>query len=80
MSVQVIDVKTGKVKTMPEKYAQILLKMKRARWPDQVVEVAPVVEPVAPASLETPVLVKPTAAVSEEAEPKKRGRKPKAQE
>ena len=35
MSVQVVDVKTGKVKTMPERYAKILVKMKRATWPDQ---------------------------------------------
>ncbi|MCY1289458.1 e3 binding domain protein [compost metagenome] len=34
MSVQVIDVKTGKLKSMPVKYANILVKMKRARWPD----------------------------------------------
>ena len=35
MSVQVIDVKTGKLKSMSVKYANILVKMKRARWPDQ---------------------------------------------
>lgn len=35
MSVQVIDVKTGKLKSMPERDAKILVKMKRATWPDQ---------------------------------------------
>ncbi len=35
MSVQVVDIKTGKVKTMPERYAKILVKMKRAAWPEQ---------------------------------------------
>ncbi|WP_028627666.1 E3 binding domain-containing protein [Metapseudomonas resinovorans] len=35
MSVQVIDVKTGQLKSMSERYARILVKMKRARWPDQ---------------------------------------------
>lgn len=36
MSVQVIDVKTGKLKSMPVKYANILVKMNCARWPDAV--------------------------------------------
>lgn len=77
MSVQVVDVKTGKVKTMPEKYARVLVKTKRARWPDPdgqveaaaVGRVAPVVTAVAEESAEA----KPEA-------PKKRGRKPKAAE
>lgn len=36
MNVQVVDLKTGKLKTMQVKYANILVKMKRARWPDAV--------------------------------------------
>ncbi|MFC0710706.1 hypothetical protein [Azorhizophilus paspali] len=35
MNVQVIDLKSGKLKTMGRKYAEVLVKMKRARWPDQ---------------------------------------------
>lgn len=77
MSVQVIDLKTGKLKSMPVKYANILVKMKRARWPEEVAEAAPVpagepVREVAPEPVETPAEV--------QAAPKKRGRKPKDQE
>lgn len=36
MNVQVVDLKTGKLKTMQVKYANILVKMNRARWPDAV--------------------------------------------
>lgn len=77
MSVQVIDVKTGKLKTMGAKYANILVKMKRARWPEAVVEVQP--EPAAePVREVEPVQVETPAEVQDE--PKKRGRKPKVQE
>lgn len=48
MSVQVIDVKTGKLKSMPVKYANILVKMKRARWPDQEPQ------PLAPEPIQPP--------------------------
>jgi hypothetical protein len=37
MRVEVIDLKTGKSKLMPEKHARVLVKLKRARWPDPVV-------------------------------------------
>lgn len=70
MSVQVVDVKTGKVKTMPEKYAKVLVKAKRARWPEPA---APAVESEAP-------VAEPAVEVELEEAPKKRGRKPKAQE
>lgn len=73
MAVQVIDVKTGKLKSMPERYARILVKAKRARWPEPA---AVVVEEAAPAAAPEAE----TEAPSEDAAPKKRGRKPKAQE
>jgi hypothetical protein len=34
MRVAVIDLKTGKSKLMPEKHAKVLVKLKRARWPE----------------------------------------------
>jgi len=76
MSVQVIDLKTGKLKTMPVKYANILVKMKRARWPDQpsAAEVAPVEVAEMQPEEES---VEATAELPET--PKKRGRKPKVQ-
>ncbi len=73
MSVQVVDVKTGKVKTMPERYAKILVKAKRARWPEPAAVVAEAPAPVAVPEVEA-------EAPTEEAAPKKRGRKPKDQE
>jgi len=73
MSVQVIDLKTGKLKTMPVKYANILVKMKRARWPEQ----EPVVEVADSPVMEETMAVDPKV----QTEPlKKRGRKSKAQE
>ncbi|HEP9860792.1 TPA: hypothetical protein VDW40_001826 [Pseudomonas aeruginosa] len=77
MSVQVIDVKTGKLKSMPVKYANILVNMKRARWPEKVAEVE---------KIHVPETEKEVEAESDESPeelpemPKKRGRKPKAQE
>lgn len=40
MNVQVIDVKSGKPKTMSVRYANILVKMKRARWPGDAEQVS----------------------------------------
>lgn len=37
MQVDVIYNKTGAVRTMAERYAKVLVKMKLARWPDPVV-------------------------------------------
>lgn len=73
MNVQVIDVKTGQVKTMPKRYANILVKMKRAHWPE-----------VSPDQHKALITTEP-AAVADEDEPadgapKKRGRKPNFQE
>lgn len=34
MRVEVIDLKTGKSKFMPDKHAKVLVKLKRARWPE----------------------------------------------
>lgn len=73
MNVQVIDVKTGKLKVMPEKYARILVRMKRARWPEQ----EPVVEVSENPVMEENVAVDPEVQTEP---PKKRGRKSKAQE
>ena len=73
MNVQVIDVKTGKLKVMPEKYARILVRMKRARWPEQ----EPLVEVPESPAMEKTIVVDPEA----QPEPsKKRGRKPKTQD
>lgn len=81
MNVKVIDIKSGLVKTMPERYAKILVKAKRARWPEaesqqystKVMTAADHITPV--------VVIEPSceAAGDTPAEPKKRGRKPKAQ-
>lgn len=35
MHVEVIDITSGTRKTMPKRYADILVKLKRARWPDE---------------------------------------------
>ncbi|MDA8485155.1 E3 binding domain-containing protein [Pseudomonas resinovorans] len=53
MNVQVIDVKTGKPKFMTQRYADILVKMKRAKWPEDA-EPASVPAPAAP----PPTLIK----------------------
>lgn len=54
MSVQVVDVKTGKTKTMSARNANILVKMKRARWPDEEGAATEPQAPVIPPSNETP--------------------------
>ncbi|MFG5862716.1 E3 binding domain-containing protein [Metapseudomonas sp. CR1201] len=69
MSVQVIDVKTGKVKTMSERYAQILVKMKRATWPDQGEQQQPIDQiPQKPDGEPVPVEVKASKAAKALAE------------
>ena len=35
MDVEVIDVKTGAVRKMPERFAKILVGLKHVRWPEQ---------------------------------------------
>ncbi|MCS9316338.1 hypothetical protein N0711_06615 [Pseudomonas aeruginosa] len=77
MNVQVVDLKTGKLKTMQVKYANILVKMKRARWPEEVAKVE---------KIHVPETEKEVEAESDQSPeelpemPKKRGRKPKVQE
>ncbi|MNO31424.1 branched-chain alpha-keto acid dehydrogenase subunit E2 [compost metagenome] len=68
MSVQVIDVKTGKIKTMPKKYADLLVRMKRARWPDQDPPAVPM-QPSAslPVPTEAPKASKAARALAESA-------------
>ena len=34
MDVDVIDVKTGMLRKMPERFAKVLVKLKRVRWPE----------------------------------------------
>jgi len=54
MNVKVIDLKTGQLKTMGKRYAEILVKMRRAKWPDaepgqyqtKVLVAAPASQPV----------------------------------
>ncbi|KSR43096.1 hypothetical protein APB53_14000 [Pseudomonas aeruginosa] len=77
MSVQVVDLKTGKVKSMPKRFAEILVKIERARWPEEVAEAAPVPsgEPICEVAVE-PVETPAEVQVA----PKKRSRKPKVQE
>ncbi|EMI4495000.1 TPA: hypothetical protein ACKQDM_005582 [Pseudomonas aeruginosa] len=77
MSVQVIDVKTGKLKSMPVKHANILVKMKRARWPEKVAEVEKIHVPETEKEVETESDESPEELPEV---PKKRGRKPKVQE
>ncbi|MDY1142985.1 hypothetical protein [Pseudomonas aeruginosa] len=77
MSVQVIDVKTGKLKSMPVKHAKILVKMKRARWPEKVAEVEKIHVPETEKEVETESDESPEELPEV---PKKRGRKPKVQE
>ncbi|ELE6506803.1 hypothetical protein NRT23_005668 [Pseudomonas aeruginosa] len=77
MNVKVIDIKSGVVKTMPERYAKILVKMKRALWHEEVakseeIHILETEEEVETKSDESPKEL-PEA-------PKKRGRKPKVQE
>lgn len=79
MSVQVVDVKTGKLKSMSEKYAQILVKMKRARWPEEVVRPVPAEVVQHQGELPPPPSVVELESQTADA-PKKRGRKPKDQE
>lgn len=82
MNVQVIDTKTGNLKTMPRRYAEVLVKMKRARWPEPPAgqyqtKVLTAAEPVA-------LLAVAEEAAEEHPEEqlatKKRGRNTKAQE
>ncbi|WP_349573118.1 hypothetical protein [Azotobacter salinestris] len=82
MNVQVIDLKSGKLKTMGRKYAEVLVKMKRARWPDPPgteyqAKVLTAADPVA-----TFAVVEESAEEHSEEQPatKKRGRTHKAQE
>ncbi|MCS8058070.1 hypothetical protein N0406_03545 [Pseudomonas aeruginosa] len=82
MNVKIIDIKSGAVKTMPERYAKILVKAKRARWPEaeskpQGTTVITGTEQVSPVVVVDPD-VEPAIDVPNE--PKKRGRKPKAQD
>lgn len=81
MNVKIIDIKSGSVKTMPERYAKILVKARRARWPDSEVKqyiatAVAVDDQVSPEVVAEPVL---ESASDVTAEPKRRGRKPKAQ-
>lgn len=82
MNVKVIDIKSGVVKTMPERYARILVKAKRARWPEDEsqqysTKVMTAADPVTPV-----VVIEPASETAGDAaaEPKKRGRKPRAQD
>ncbi|NMZ77371.1 hypothetical protein HBO32_30195 [Pseudomonas nitroreducens] len=81
MNVKVIDIKSGVVKTMPERYAKILVKAKRARWPEAEsqqysTKVMTAADPITPL-----VVIEPSSEATGDApsERKKRGRKPKAQ-
>ncbi|HHM9405959.1 TPA: hypothetical protein ACRNDO_002557 [Pseudomonas aeruginosa] len=77
MNVKVVDLKTGKLKTMQVKYANILVKMKRARWPEEVAEVEKIHVPETEKEVETESGEKAENLLEA---PKKRGRKPKVQE
>lgn len=68
MNVQVVDAKTGKVKTMSERYAKILVKMKRASWLDQVEQQSVDQIPQKPESEPVPVEIKASKAAKALAE------------
>lgn len=72
MNVQVVDLKTGKLKTMSERYAKVLVKMKRACWPETQEK-----EVEADNGVQTQDRGDELDADREQ---KKRGRKPKAKE
>lgn len=74
MNVQVIDTKTGNLKTMPRRYAEVLVKMKRARWPESNIDQ---VDDSDQADLPTDLEIDLKA---EDNAPKRRGRKPQIQE
>ncbi|QQE90477.1 hypothetical protein [Azotobacter chroococcum] len=74
MNVQVIDTKTGNLKTMPRRYAEVLVKMKRARWPESNIEQVDDSDQAGrPADLEIDLQAEDDA-------PKRRGRKSQIQE
>ncbi len=77
MNVQVVDLKTGKLKTMQVKYANILVKMKRACWPEEVAKVEKILVPETEKEVEAESDESPEELPEM---PKKRGRKPKVQE
>ena len=81
MRVEVIDLKTGKSKFMPEKHAKVLVKLKLARWPEllaeQVMETEEPIVEVEKIEEQQPAQEQPTKQPEQQPAIIRRGRKPK---